>query len=307
MSSLLALALLAVGIVLVVAGAETFLDGLLAAARRYRVSAFVVTVVLSGFEVENLAAGIAANANGLPGAAAGTFLGGTTFLALAVAGLGALIAPIRTDLPGSVLLWTAAGPVPLLLLALDGLLSRLDGALLLAWFVVAVVGLARAGRSFAGGDVGVAKRYPILRLLGGLALLSVGGELLGEGIRATVARLGLPQTLLGNTAIAAAVEAEELGRVAVPAKRGRGDLALGNVVGTVVHFVAFNAGLIALVRPLPLDAESLRLHLPVAVLSPALLTVLVGFRGGLDRAAGALLVALYVAYVVAAVWIALWS
>lgn len=93
------LALLIAGIVPVIAGAELLLDGLLGVAAQLEISPFVLTVVFSGFELENLAAGIAANAKGLPGAAAGTFLGGTTFLALAVAGGGALIAPINANLP----------------------------------------------------------------------------------------------------------------------------------------------------------------------------------------------------------------
>jgi cation:H+ antiporter len=105
-SSLAALALLVAGVALVVAGADVFFRGLLALAARLRLPAFVVTVVLSGFELENLAAGIAANAKGLPGAAAGTFLGGTTFLAAGVAGLGALIAPMRSRLPLPALAWT---------------------------------------------------------------------------------------------------------------------------------------------------------------------------------------------------------
>src|SRR5919198_5787078 len=130
MSSLVALLLLATGIGLVIAGAEGFLDGLLASASRLGISAFAITVVLSGLELENLAAGIAANAKDLPGAAAGTFLGGTTFLALGVTGLGALIAPIRADLPRPVIAWLLAAPLPLLLLGADGELSRQDGVLL---------------------------------------------------------------------------------------------------------------------------------------------------------------------------------
>jgi rod shape determining protein RodA len=90
MSALAALALLAGGIALVVAGAEAFFEGLLATARRRRIPVFTLTALVSGFELENLAAGIAANAKGLPGAAAGTFLGGTTFLAAGVAGLACL-------------------------------------------------------------------------------------------------------------------------------------------------------------------------------------------------------------------------
>jgi Ca2+/Na+ antiporter len=94
--------LLVVGLTLVIGGAELFFDGLLATAARWRFSPFVLTVLVSGFELENLAAGIAANLKGLGNAAAGTFLGGTTFLALAVAGLGAAVAPIRAVLPAAV-------------------------------------------------------------------------------------------------------------------------------------------------------------------------------------------------------------
>ena len=303
MSSAVVLALLVGGLVLVVVGAELFLEGLLAAAARLGVSAFALTALVSGFELENIAAGIAANVKGLENAAAGTFLGGTTFLALAVAGLGALVAPLRAQLPPAVLAWTAAAPMPLLLLALDGEVSRLDGGLLLGWFVLAMAGLWRAGRGLLGVPV-ERKRFILLRVLFGLALLTAAGEMLGEGLRRVVSRFGVSETLLGNTAIAASVEAEEVARVAVPAQRGRGDIALGNIVGTIVHFIAFNAGVIALVRPLDLDSASRWLHLPVAAASPVFLVFLLAWRGSLGRAAGALLVGLYVAYVAVAVIVA---
>ncbi|NUR75088.1 MAG: hypothetical protein HOQ28_02225 [Thermoleophilia bacterium] len=176
MSSLAALALLVAGVALVVAGADVFFRGLLALAARLRLPAFVVSVVLSGFELENLAAGIAANAKGLPGAAAGTFLGGTTFLAAGVAGLGALIAPMRSRLPLPALAWTAAAPLPLLLLARDGTLSRLDGGLLVLWFLVALAGLARSGRSLLAAEPVEERRRPLVLLLAGLGVLTLGGE-----------------------------------------------------------------------------------------------------------------------------------
>ena len=297
----MSLALLAGGVLLVVAGAELFFDGVLSAAARFGVSAFALTVVVSGFEVENLAAGIATNLQGLSGAAAGTFLGGTTFLALAVAGLGALIAPLRARLPGGVLLWTATAPIPVLALGLDGTLSRLDGAVLVVWFAVSLAGLWRSGRSLLGAVEAPSRRRPLVRMVAGLAVLGVAGEALGEGIRRVVDGFGISESLLGNTAVAAGVEAEEVGRVAVPARRGRADVALGNVLGTVVHFMCLNAGVIALVRPLELDRVTRALHLPVAVGSPLLLVAVLGARGGLGRAAGALFVVLYASYVAVAV------
>jgi cation:H+ antiporter len=286
--------------VLVVAGAELFFDGLLGAASRLGISAFTLTVVVSGFELENLAAGIAADLKGLPDAAAGTFLGGTTFLALAVAGVAALVAPMRSALPRLALVWVALSPLPLLVLALDGHLGRAEGALLVLWSGVVLWAIVRAGRVFAPEEL-ERGRHALLRVLGGLGILTAGGELLGEGIRRTVSDLGISQALLGNTAVAAAVEAEEVARVVTPARRGRAELALANVLGTIPHFCAFNAGLIALVRPLELGHESTALHLPVAAAAPGLLALVVAARGGLGRIEGVLLVAAYAGYVVAAI------
>ena len=149
------------------------------------------------------------------------------------------------------------------------------------------------------------KRFALLRVFIGLAVLTAAGDMLGEGIRRAVSRFGVSQALLGNTAVAASVEAEEVVRVAAPARRGRGDVALGNIVGTIVHFIAFNSGVIALVRPLDLGSDSRWLHLPVAVASPLVLVGLIASRGGLGRAAGVFLLVLYVAYVAASVAISL--
>jgi Ca2+/Na+ antiporter len=142
------------GVVLVVVAADVFVDGLLGVGRRLGVAPFVLTVALSGFETENLAAGIATNAKGLPGAAAGTFLGGVTFLALGVAGLGGLISPMRVELPARFAAWTALAPLPLLVFAIGGTLSRPEGGVLVLWFVVALVGAARSGRNLLAGEAG---------------------------------------------------------------------------------------------------------------------------------------------------------
>jgi cation:H+ antiporter len=251
-----------------------------------------------------LAAGVAANAKGLPGAAAGTFLGGVTFLALGVAGLAGVIAPMSVELPRRFLGWTAVAPLPMLAFAVDGRLSRLEGGALLAWSVVALIGLARSGRDLLAGDqADDGERHPVARLLGGLAVLTGGGWLLGEGLRNVVRHVGISQTLIGNTALAATVEAEELARVAVPARRGRPELALGNIAGTIVHFAAFNAGVIALVKPLALDHDTTRLYLPAAAVSPAILAGLLLARRRLGRVEGAGLIAVYGAYLAVAICI----
>ncbi len=303
MSSLAGLVALVAGVALVVGAADVFVDGLLGVGRRLGVAPFLLAVALSGFETENLAAGIAINAKGLPDAAAGTFLGGLTFLALGVAGLGGLVAPMPVDLPPRFAAWTAVAPVPLLLFALDGKLSRIEGGGLVVWFVIALAGAARTGRRLLAGDEADRVRRPLARLVGGLALLTGGGLLVGEGLRTVVRHLGIAPALLGNTALAATVEAEELARVAVPARRGRPELALGNIAGTIIHFASFNAGVVALVKPLTLGHATTHLYLPAAAASPAILAVVLVGRRRLGRLEGAGLTGLYLVYVAAAIWL----
>jgi cation:H+ antiporter len=292
------------GIGLMVAGAETFFAGLLAAARRWQTSAVFLTAVISGLELENIVAGIAAIQAGFPSAAAGTFLGGTTFVALGVAGLSAVIVPTAAALPAPFMALTALAGLPLLLLAADAQLSRSDGVLLIAWFVLAMIALYRTAGDLAIADQDDeprAQRWPLLWLAGGLVAMGAGGELLGNALRAAFLGFGVSPTLLGNTAIAALTEAEELGRVAVPARRGRADVAAANIGGTAIHFLSLNAGILALVHPLPLDEPTLQLHLPVAVVAPAIYALALGVRRGLGRGDGFLLVTLYVLYLATAI------
>lgn len=302
-SGLISLVLLAAGIAVIVMGAEAFFAGLLGVARRIGVSTFFLTLLISGLEVENIVAGLAANLAGFPGAAAGTFLGGTTFITLGVAGLGAILAPFRVVLPRVFLVSTAFAGAPLALLAADATISRLDGAILIATFCLAMIILHRSTGAVIGDedDEPQERKYPWARLLGGLAAMTVGGELLGNGLHGIVSRFGVSSTLLGNTAIAALTEVEEIGRVAVPARRGRPDMAAANIGGTAIHFLTLNAGILAVVLPLRLDNATMHLHLPVAVVAPALYCLILVLRGGLGRREGVLLAAFYAAYLVVAV------
>jgi cation:H+ antiporter len=304
-TGLISLALLTAGLGMIILGAAAFFAGLLGAARRIRVSAFFLMLLISGLEVENIAAGLAANLAGFPGAAAGTFLGGTSFITLGVAGLGAILVPFRVSLPRPFLLTTAFAGAPLALLGADGALSRIDGGMLIATFCVAMFTLHRSTGAVSEGDPdddddSRRRSHHWARLLGGLAAMTVGGELLGNGLHGVVSRFGVSSTLLGNTAIAALTEAEEIGRVAVPARRGHPDVGVANIGGTAIHFLTLNAGILAVVLPLRLDEATMRLHLPIAVAAPALYCLTLVVRGGLGRREGVFLTALYVIYIAVA-------
>jgi cation:H+ antiporter len=292
-------ATLVFGIVAVILGAELFFHGLLGISARLGAAPFVVTVIISGFEIENLVVGIAANAKGLPGAAAGTFLGGATFISLGVTGLAAIVRPLDAGLPWKPLAATAASPLGVVVLGIDGTISRSDGAILVMWFLAVTVAVTVTGRYIVTQtqEDEETRSRPFTRLLGGLTILSLGGDIVGDSIRNLVSRSGISQTLLGNTILAASVEAEEVARVALPAKRGRSDVAVGNIIGTIIHFVAFNAGVIALIDPLKLDTVTRHLHLPVAVGSVGLVALVLATRKRISRLEGAAMLILYSAYV----------
>ena len=102
--------------------------------------------------------------------------------------------------------------------------------------------------------------------------------------------LGVSQSLLGNTAVAASVEAEEVARVAVPARRP--EVGLGDISATIVHFAAFNADVVALVKPPRLGRDTTHFYLLVAAASPAVFAGLLLARKQIGRTEGAGLIGL---------------
>lgn len=297
--------LLVAGIALVVWGAERFTDGALGAARRLRVSAFWIGAVVSGFEPENLVTGLAAAIGGLPQIALGTVIGSAIFMLTAGLGLALLIVPMPVRIP-------RAGPVAMLasLAACavgmaDGRVERAEGIVLAAAAVGLMVWLWRRSAVFHagpddddqdGGAPSPARTIAMLAL--GFVAIVAGAELLVGGARGLLATTGLSQTFLGMVVVGLGESLEETARMVAPARRGHPELALGNVVGTLVVLLLFNLGVIALVRPLEADPLILRFHVPylgacAVVVAGALLVA-----RRLGRGAGAVLVAAYVAYLV---------
>jgi cation:H+ antiporter len=128
-----------------------------------------------------------------------------------------------------------------------------------------------------------------------LAGLLVGSELLLNGSARLLDRFGLSETVYGMTILALAVSIEELARELPAARRGRPDISLGNVIGSILTFFLFNAGVIALVRPVPVDPSVLSFYLPLCFGAVTIVTVLLIARR-VPRWAGVLLVAVYAVF-----------
>jgi len=308
MSIIVAILLFVVGLGLVIYFAEKLVEGTVATSLGFGLSTFLISVIFLGFDPENLAAGAVGSFEEVAGIALGSVIG-AAMVAIGLAfGITALVAPLEFEqAPKKVLTVPPLAIVLFAGLSLDGRLSRLDGIILLLGFVVAILVLiywSRQGLDIQPtGEVAEtieAEAEPNRWKSLGLLLLSLvgiiaGSEMLVRGSETIIARLGLSEALFGMTILALLVSIEELARELPAALQGRSEISYGNVAGSVLAFFLFNAGIIALVRPVPVGSDVLRFYLPLCFV-----TLLVGtfflWRKRVPRWGGAVLIGLYVVF-----------
>ena len=190
---------------------------------------------------------------------------------------------------------------------MDGLLSRADGTILLAGFFIAIlflVFLSKRGLDIRPtGEVAETlektERPGRMKSAGLLAAslvgVIVGSELLVTGSEQVIVRFGLSETVFGMTVLALLVSIEELARELPAAMKGRPDISYGNVAGSILAFFLFNAGIIALIRPVPVSAEVLSFYLPLSLLTAVVISFFM-LRKRITRPAGVVLIALYIVF-----------
>ncbi len=302
MSVVLALLAFGAGLWLLVEAVEGLVEVLRGWALATGMSGVSLGALVLGLDVESTAAGVAATLDDLPGTALGTSVGAAIFLMTAGLGIAGLVAPFALRTPPVLLAAGAAATAVCIVVAGDARLTRVDGALLLAVFVplVGTVVLGRPAPGTLAEDRPARPPRLALRMLGGLAGLVVGAELLVFGTERIVADLALSETVFGLLVVGAAVSFEEVVLEALPAARGAPELSVGNALGTLVFLLTGSLGVIALARPIDVPARVTGYHLPALALT-VLLAGAVLARGRLGRIEGAGLVAAYAAYVAGAV------
>ena len=287
-----------------VVSAERLLEGLVGLARAARLAPFVLSTILSGLEAENVAVGLIAGHNGQGEIALGTAYGGATFIVCTALGLGALIAPLRVSLPRGVVSLLVVAPLMAGLPLIGPTTPRWAGGALLMVFAGAiayVVQRSRTHRFVESDELRQALEPPrplwasTLLAVVGIAVITGGGELVAQGAAGIVSAFGVPALLVGMVITPAAIEAEEIARQVIPARRGYPDVAAGNVIGTVLYFLLFNLGLITLVTPVAVPRLARLVDWPFLV-GASLFAALLLVRGRVGRFSGLMLVALGIAY-----------
>ncbi len=316
-----------VGVALVVESVERFVESVTESALTLGISAFFLTVVLAGTDLENAILGLAAVVGRLPDLALGTVFGEALFILGVAVGVAGVLTPFETEVPRTYLLLALGSPALFFALAADGTVSRLDGAVLTGSFLplLGVIYVLERGTDTqylsaeevaelfdddadasvnpdggaraADGPERPGWRSIAVTLLA-VAGMTVGSELAVIGARDLLSVLGISGLAFGATVMSFIASLEELFLTVEPVRQGRPHLGVGNVVGSMLFFVTANVGVLALVHPLSTDGAVFTVHWPFFLGALALVGVIL-FRGRVGRPEGALLLAVYVGY-----WIA---
>lgn len=144
--------------------------------------------------------------------------------------------------------------------------------------------------------------HDLLYIFGGMALLIAGAEILVRGASGLALRLGIPSIVVGLTVVALGTSAPELVVATKAALSGSGDLALGAVVGSNICNLLLILAVGALIAPIRIQRETLRIDVPIMAGCALLLCLLLGLAGELSRPIGALLTAGIITYIAFSIW-----
>ena len=259
--------ILLLGLGLILVGANALTDGASAVAKRFGISDLVIglTIVAMGTSAPELVVSVTAALNDSAELALGNVVGSNVFNILAIVGCTAMVMPISVgkglmskELPlvilSSLVMWAVASDT-----LLDGeaanVVSRIDGILLLAFFAIFMrytFSIAKADSP----DTEEIKPMPMwkaaLWIIGGLAGLIFGGRYFVDGASGIARSLGVSESVIGLTLVAAGTSLPELATSVVAALKKNPGIAIGNVIGSCLFNVFFIIGTAATIAPLPL-------------------------------------------------------
>ena len=307
----LALLKLIFGFLLLVKGADAFVDGASSVAKKFKIPAFVIglTIVAFGTSAPELAVSITAALKGSNDIALGNVVGSNIFNTLVVLGSSAAITPIvvdkgmiKRDYPLSIF-----AALLLTILAADtiftktGVLSlgRIDGVLLLiafAGFMIITVKASMAARNDAEEEI---EAMPLVKsiifIILGLIGIVYGGDLSVEGAKDIARFFGLSEAIIGLTIVALGTSLPELVTSIIAAKKGESDIAVGNVIGSNIFNIFLILGVSSTILPMTLSTSYLYdLGILIAV---AVLTYLpIAKTKKVSRSMGIIMILAYVAY-----------
>ena len=312
---------LVMGFVLLIKGADFFVEGSSSVAKRLHVPSIIIglTIVAMGTSLPETAVSVSASLAGNNELAVSNVVGSNIFNLMVVIGVCAMIATvnvaeetIKRDIPISLV---CAGF--LLLLGIVGLgdkegmiLGHFDGIIFLCAFAVYIFHLiktalkaSKEGRKVeieGGSDEDIkliSVPMSILFIVGGAIAIAIGGDMTVDAASRIAGDLGMSQTLIGLTIVSIGTSLPELVTSIVAARKNEVDMALGNAIGSNVFNIFMVLGVASAISPISIVAENI-IDLCVLVVFTVCVWIFAGTKRKIGRMEGSCMVALYASYVV---------
>ena len=313
MAILIQILILLAGLALILFGANYLVDGSSSIAKKFGISEFVIglTIVGIGTSTPEMVVSFLSAIQGKADMAIGNIVGSNIFNTFMILGITALVAPIaitksnlKKDIPLNIavtLLLIFLGMNQTILGRGENVLSRIDGAVLLllfAWYLWSSFKSDTGdGQEEDGGIKVKSNLVSILMIIGGLAALVIGGRLFVNSATSIAQMFGVSDKFIAITIMAAGTSMPELATCVVAAAKGRGQLALGNVLGSNLGNILLILGGSALIHPLSF-AGMTTIDLGVAMVGAIFifLTAFMFRKKTVDRVEGAILLLIEAGY-----------
>ena len=303
------------GFILLVKGADLFVDGACALSDKLKIPAYIVglTVVAFGTSLPEAAVSVTASIQGSNAIAIGNVIGSNIFNTLVVLGASALFAPVavkkkiaKRDFPfciGITLLML------ILILTLNGgipALTRLDGIILLVIFAAFMTISVIDGKKEALISAEISQGAPkdeempmwkcLLLIVIGLAGVIAGGQLTVKGAVMMAEMFGMSETVIGLTVVAIGTSLPELVTSVVAARKHQNDIAIGNVIGSNIFNILFILGISATISTI--DPGSFSVVIDACILSAVMVFTYIAAlpKKQINRPTGAVMILVYAAY-----------
>ena len=309
MSILLQFVLLIVGFVFLIKGSDFFVDGASSIASLLKIPTIIVglTIVAFGTSAPEAAVSITSAITGNNAMAVSNVIGSNLFNILMVIGISALLGELlmekdvlNKDLPflvGITVLFTA-------FIIIGWNVSQIEGIILLIILIAYVAHLIKSAKKSDNANVVEKPKftlpYSILFIIIGLAGIVIGGDLVVNSASDIAIAFGMSETLVGLTIVAIGTSLPELVTSLTALKKGENQLVIGNVIGSNIFNILFVLGASSAITAISLDSSML-IDVTFMVFVTVLCFIFGKTQDKFDRKEGAILVALFIAYMIFAI------
>lgn len=296
--------LLIVGFVLLIKGADFFVEGSSSLAQILKVPSVIIglTIVAMGTSAPEASVSINAALAGSNDIAISNIVGSNIFNGLVVVGGCAFLSSFQTnsdilkrDMPLNILVTFI-----LFLMFLDGKLSRIEGCILFAGMILYIASMiyhAIKNKEEENPEKILSLPKSILYIIAGLAAVIFGGNLVVDNACIIATNFGVSQNFIGLTIVAVGTSLPELVTSIVATKKGDSGLALGNAIGSNLFNILFILGFSAIISPLHVLNESI-IGCVILLVSSVILFIFAKTKQQMSKIEGGICIVLYLTYIV---------